>query len=178
MELGCWQLLNDFIRAYDTKEVLESRFPLKVKGHRAYWVENYDKWGDVVLRGTVLDYFAIFGCDFKTLETFLFLLDQVPDYLDLNSVLQFYAAGDAWHVQPTSDILSWLLELGVNLDSNGFQVSITNCMRVGRSGFSSQTSRSRSRPKLYRKPVRSRAGWDVYPTILRTTSWDESFAYH
>jgi hypothetical protein len=43
MELGCWQLLNDFIRAYDTKEVLESRFPLKVKGHRAYWVENYDK---------------------------------------------------------------------------------------------------------------------------------------
>ena len=89
MELGCWQLLNDFLRANDTKEVLESLCSLKVKGHRAYWVENYDKRGNVVLRGMVLDYFAIFCCDSKTLETFIFLLDCVPDYLDLNSVLQF-----------------------------------------------------------------------------------------
>ncbi|KAJ3549716.1 hypothetical protein NM208_g354 [Fusarium decemcellulare] len=110
IELETWHLLERYVHSLDSTEILKVSFLMKM--------DNF--------HGTILDYFAVFIYDDlePTSEIFSLLLHHARTGVNLDSILQFYAARSGWHpVRGEGTFLAELLELGADPNSNTFRVT-------------------------------------------------------
>ncbi|KAF4462848.1 Vegetative incompatibility HET-E-1 [Fusarium albosuccineum] len=142
IELETWNLLERYVHSLDSTEILKVSFLMKMDSFREDWTayflddDDYDDDDDddddddcvekLDFHGTILDYFAVFIYNNleSTSEIFSFLLHHAGTGVNLDSILQFYAAKSGNHqIRGTGTFLAELLELGADPNSNDFRVT-------------------------------------------------------
>ncbi|KAF5012593.1 hypothetical protein FDECE_1360 [Fusarium decemcellulare] len=132
IELETWHLLERYVHSLDSTEILTVSFLMKIDSAREGWADYFlDDGGNncvekLDFHGTILDYFAVFIHDNlrSTSEIFSFLLNHAGTGVNLDSILQFYAAQSVRHKSGgTETFIAELLELGADPNSNDFRVT-------------------------------------------------------